>query len=253
MPVRLAPQLLPFASLLAACGLASARMSQDWTPVTDARLFRCCHVGNHGSGVLLAQDEKNLWILTNAHLVERVAKVHVVDPTTRRWVETTAWVAARGKPEAEDFALLRSDPLPFLPPFVTKLAAPIEDGSSRTVDLLPVSVGDTPRAYPLPAVGRRAGFNNPVPPHAPFERDMVCIHGGVMQANSGTPVFDGDRLVGLNELHPFDATFEKTGDDGQTTRQRVVGIGASSPQAIEAFLRGHGHAQLADRIAQRDG
>jgi len=247
MSVRFVPSLLlllPFA----ACGLAKARIAQDWSTVTDPRLFRCCHVGNHGSGVLLAQDTENLWILTNAHLVDRVAKVHVVDPTTRRWHETTAWVAARGMPQREDFALLRSEPLPFLQPFVTKLAAPLENGAARTVDLLPVSVRDTPRAYALPAVGRRTTFSNPDPPHAPFEREMICVHGGVQQANSGTPVFDGDRLVGLNELHPFDATFDATGDDGQTVRKRVVGIGTSSPQAIDAFLRSHGHSALADRL-----
>lgn len=254
MPPRLASSSLLLAFVAASgCGLASARLSQDWSAVKDPRFFRCCHVGNHGSGVLLAQDEKALWILTNAHVVSRVAKVHVVDPATRRWQETTAWVVAAGDPEREDFALLRAEPLPFLPPFATRLAAPIENGTVRNVDLLPVSVEDTPRAYPLPAVGRRTTFANPNPPHAPFERDMVCVHGGVQQANSGTPIFDGDRLVGLNELHPFDATFENVGDDGRVAKQRVVGIGASTPQAIEAFLRGHGHAALADRLVQRDG
>lgn len=246
---RVAPSLMLLAVLpLAGCGLASARRAQDWSEVTDERLFRCCHVGNHGSGVLLLQDRDDLWILTNAHLVSRVAKVHVVDPTTREWRETTAWVAAAGDPVREDFALLRAEPLPFLQPFVTRLATPIENGATRDVELLPVSVRETPRAYALPAVGRRAGFANPEPPHTPLERDMLCVHGGVQQANSGTPVFDGDRLVGLNELHPFDATIEQIGDDGQVARRRVVGIGTSTPQAIEAFLRGHGHGALADRL-----
>lgn len=233
---------------LSGCGLASARSAQDWTAVTDPRLFRCCHVGNHGSGVLLLQDDKDLWILTNAHLVSRVAKVHVVDPGTRRWRETTAWVVASGHPFSEDFALLRAEPLPFLQPFVTRLASPLENGATRDVDLMPVSVRDTPRAYALPAVGRRTTFSNPVPARPPIERDMMCVHGGVQQANSGTPIFEGDRLVGLNELHPFDATFEKTAADGQVGKQRVVGIGASTPQAIEAFLRAHGHGALADRL-----
>lgn len=252
MSSRLASSSLLLAFVAATgCGLASARLSQDWSVVKDVRFFRCCHVGNQGSGVLLAQDDKALWILTNAHVVSRVAKVHVVDPATRRWQETTAWVVEAGDPEREDFALLRAEPLPFLPPFATRLAAPIEDGAARNVDLLPVSVKDTPRAYALPAVGRRTSVANP--PHAPFERDMVCVHGGVQQANSGTPIFDGDRLVGLNERQPFDATLEKVGDDGQVAKRRVVGIGASTPQAIEAFLRGHGHAALADRLVQRDG
>lgn len=249
MARRLVSLLLALPCLLpSGCGLAKARRAQDWTEVTDARLFRCCHVGNHGSGVLLMQDRDDLWILTNAHLVSRVAKVHVVDPATRTWRETTAWVKALGDPVREDFALLRAEPLPFLQPFTTKLAAPVESGAERTVDLMPISVTETPRVYALPAVGRRTGFANPVPPHAPIERDMLCVHGGVQQANSGTPVFDGERLVGLNELHPFDATLEKVGDDGQVRRQRVVGIGTSTPQAIEAFLRGHGHGALADRL-----
>ena len=207
--------------------------------MTDERLFRCCHIGNDGSGVLLLQDRDALWILTNASVVSRVAKVHVVDPSTRSWRETTAWVAASGDPATADLALLRAEPLPFAGPFTTKLASPIGDGTTRDVDLLPVSVSHTPRAYRLPAVGRVDRTT---------AAETVCVHGGVRQANSGTPIFDGDRLVGLAEPRTLDATIENVGTDGTVARRKVVGIGASTPQGIEAFLRANGHAALADRL-----
>ena len=232
---RFAPSLL---LALAACGLAAARQSQDWSKVTDPRLFRCCHIGNDGTGVLLAQDRDALWILTNASLVSRVAKVHVVDPASRDWRETTAWVVARSEENGTDLALLRAAPMPF-PPFVTRLANPITDGTSRDVDLLPVSVSDTPRAYRLPAVGRM---------ETSTATEAVCVHGGVRQANSGTPVFDGDRLVGLAQPRTITAMLENVGDDGTVAKKKVVGIGASTPQSIEAFLRANGPAALADRL-----
>lgn len=208
--------------------------------MTDPRLFRCCHVGNDGTGVLLAQDRDDLWILTTASVVSRVAKVHVVDPTTRTWRDTTAWVVASSGGEGADLALLRADPLPFAP-FVTKLASPVLDGTSRDVDLLPVSISDTPRAYRLPAVGRVDG---------PTATEAICVHGGVRQANSGTPIFDGDRLVGIAEPRTLAATLENVGDDGTVAKKKVVGIGASTPQSIEAFLRSHGQATLADRLVE---
>ena len=243
------PLLLSSALLLYGCGLASARRSQDWHDVTDARLLRCCHVDNHGSGVLLAQDHRDLWILTNAELVSRVARVHVVDPATRRWTETTAWVAASGDGRVSELALLRAEPLPFLPPFATQLASPVADGSSREIDLLPVSVSDVPRAYRLPAVGRRSAGTAVDATMPAVERERLCVHGGLRQANSGTPIFDGDRLVGLTAPGALDAVLEDTGDDGAAMRRKVTGIAASTPQEIDAFLRTNGHGALADRLA----
>lgn len=232
------------------CGLASARRSQDWSQVQDERLFRCCHIGNYGSGVLLLQDETDLWILANSHIVSRCATVHVVDRKTREWREFTAWVAAAGDDASEDFALLRAAPLPDREPFVTHLATPLGDRELRTVQLLPVSTATTPKALSLPAVGRRTPVAASEASAATRERDMMCVFGGVRQANSGTPVFDGDRLMGLNEVHPFGAKVATASADGETvgTEREVVGIGASTPQAIDAFLRRRGFAALADRL-----
>ncbi len=229
------------------CGLASARRNQDWSQVRDERLFRCCHVGNSGSGVLLLQDEQDLWILTNAHLVSRCATIHVVDHKTRQWREFTGWVVASDATHA-DLALLRADPLPDREPFVTRLAPPLADSERRGVELLPVSTATTPRPLHLPAVGRRAVVTASEASVGGGERDMMCVFGGVKQANSGTPVFDGDRLMGLNELSPFAAQVANADGDGSGTPRQVTGIGASTPQAIDTFLREHGHAGLADRL-----
>ena len=49
--------------------------------------------------------------------------------------------------------------------------------------------------------------------------------------------FEGDRLIGLNEISPFQAELasQKNGDGGGRVRE-VVGIGISVPKRIRRFL-----------------
>ena len=73
----------------------------------------------------------------------------------------------------------------------------------------------------------------PPPPGKNYK--LRRVYGPAKQANSGSPVFQGDALVGLNEISPFDAEI-----DGK----KVTGLGVSIPRRIRGFLVRHGYGRL---------
>jgi hypothetical protein len=72
------------------------------------------------------------------------------------------------------------------------------------------------------------------------------LHGGILEANSGSPVFDGERLVGLVESSPGVGAYRPLedathgGPDASTSAPQLIqGVVTSVPQTIRAFLDAH--------------
>lgn len=219
------------------CGLTTVRGSQDWIGVDDARLYRACHVGNYGSGVILRSDETGSLVLTCAHLVddERRVKVHYRIRNADRWGAHTFRVLHRSHPHKEDLAILFSpQPLPqvSLPPLTIAADVP------ASADLLSVAFGaeNRPFALTVPSALYQSSVTTVIPDQAgetAWTIPKVLLHGGVFQANSGSPVMVGDELLGLVESSPGLAVIE-----GEVKQGVVV----SSPANILEVIREAGAA-----------
>ena len=223
------------AILLAGCANMSVRRSQDWSQVDDPRLFKTVQVGNWGSGVIVEHSRDRMLVLTCAHLVEDGESVDVfrVNSDTRRYEKRKARVMYRGHPHKDDLALLTvHDPPPPRLPFVLALAGDFEEGEERAAAIMNVSCGADKR--PFAWEGRifqcTVDVSSVIPDRNGRTRWQLptgILHGGVTQANSGSPVFEGERLVGLNESSPG------IGNKGNTY---YTGVQTSLPQTVRSFM-----------------
>lgn len=229
--------LLVTAAALSACGLSGVRRSQDWSSAgDDPRLTLACHVGNYGSGVLLSCDEAGARVLTCAHLVDagESVTVHFHDPATGNWVAYDGEVVRRTHPHREDLAEIRLATLSFhLPRQTTPLAAAMPAGEECEAALVNIAFGAEERPFLLtvPAVSHVASIDSVIPDadgSTSWQIPKVLVHGGVTQANSGSPVFRGAELVGLVESAPAFASKQ----DG-TLR---IGVQATAPQSVLEFV-----------------
>ncbi len=231
------PALLPLLALvLAACGLSSVRRAQDWSQVTDPRFRLVCHVGNWGSGVLVDCDATGANVLTCAHLVEEGETVTLSFQNAARagWVAYDGRVVRRSHPHKQDLALVRVDTKAFhLAPTTLAVADGFAPGAEGVVQVFNIAFGaeKEPFLLDLPAVGSVNSVTSNIPDASGATRwqiDQVVVHGGITQANSGSPVFDGDRLVGLVESAPAGARTPKGG--------MVLGVAVTAPSVVRAFL-----------------
>lgn len=224
------------------CGLRSIRRSQDWGGVTDDRVYRTCHVGNYGSGVIWRSDENGAIVLTCAHLVKDGARVTVRyrSPQIDRWLSCAMQVAYRSHPQKEDLAVLISPhPLPHVhwPPLGISNRVP---GSSEIVSIA-FGAERRPLIHTFASSALEASVSTVIPDEDGNTKWIVpkaLLYGGILQANSGSPVWDGENLVGLVESSPAVAVI-----DGQLQQ----GVMVSSPANIDAALRAVGEAGPARR------
>ncbi|MEZ6035952.1 MAG: serine protease [Planctomycetota bacterium] len=244
---RLRVALLTSLVLLASC-IGFSPIGQDWSRATDPRLRHLCIVTGYGSGVTLARDRSGLWILTCAHLVEGDAEVtvYVRDEREDRWHRCPARVVLCAHRTKYDLALLLIEQPPPGEPFHLSLADPLPDGQRRDgADLLGAYNLERPLVHRAPLVGSDV-FWGSGPDEFGAMTYMVtgaCMFGGILGANSGSPIFDGERLFGLHHVSPYHARL-----DGEV----VMGIGISDPRRIRTFLTGGRHEWLLGDDA-RDG
>jgi hypothetical protein len=130
------------------------------------------------------------------------------------------------------------EPPPAGEEFSLRLADSLEPTEQRSpVELMVLSEPDRPFVFSAHLVERTLDWGGDSDDWGAtvYEKQMACVYGGVREANSGTPAFEGDRLVGLVELHPLCA--EIANEDGEP--EEVVGIGVSVPSRIRRFLSAH--------------
>jgi len=220
------------------CGSAAFRDSQDWSAATDPRLFHTCQVTDWGSGVWLAQGDEGAYVLTCAHVLEGATKVDVfiVNPETRRYERFRAEVVLVSHIHKEDLALLRLDRNPpFAAPFKTRLASPLSRTEPRKVQLMNVSFGAEQQPFVLtfPLLAVKATVSSYLPDDegkTEWALDKGLLHGGIREANSGSPVFEGEGLVGLVEMSPF------FGSSEANPHELISGISISLPETVSEFL-----------------
>ncbi|MCB9879057.1 MAG: trypsin-like peptidase domain-containing protein [Planctomycetes bacterium] len=220
--------------------LGFSPVGQDWSQASDPRLRRLCLVTGYGSGVTLARDRSGLWILTCAHLVEgeESVDVHVRDEHEDRWHRCAARVVLCAHRTKYDLALLLIEQPPPGEPFRLSLADPLPDGQRRDgADLLGAYNLERPLVHRGPLVGSDV-FWGSGPDEFGAMSYMVtgaCMFDGILGANSGSPIFDGERLFGLHHVSRYHARL-----DGEV----VMGIGISDPRRIRTFLTGGRHEWL---------
>ena len=186
--------------------------------------------------MLVARTAQALFVLTPAHVVGKSRSVSVwIPPDYRRYSgEVVATSTFR-----EDLALLRIAPPPPGKGFLLRLAPDFAKGERRrSVDVMVTTLEGKPFVYSGPIIEDSVLWATSQPDEngsANYVRLMACVYGGAVQANSGAPVFQGDRLVGLHEVSPYHAEIDGIG---------VIGLGISIPQRIRAFLEKHGYAKL---------
>ena len=221
---------------LASCGLSGVRRQQDWSGVTDPRLYLACQVGNYGSGVLISVDENGATVLTVAHLVEAGDSVDVNfrDAASDTWVEYEGEVTVTTHPHKEDLALIRITAAEFhLPPQTTPIAAVMAPPDTFTVSLANIAFGAEERPFMLDAealvhVSSTKSYQPDEHGETTWQLTKILLHGGIAGANSGSPVFRGDELVGLVESAPWLVT----APDGSL----LAGVLVGAPDATRAVL-----------------
>lgn len=225
---------------LVGCGNMSIRRSQDWSEVQHPRFFRACQVGNWGSGVILEHTTSRMLVLTCAHLVEegQSVAVYFVDPEQRAYSKVSGRVIHRSHPHKEDLALIEVTHCPAPSREIrTHIAPQFSEGEERTVDIVNVAMGaqERPFAFQGPLF-RHVGRVSTVIPDEKGQTEWTIakglMHGGILQANSGSPIFDHERLVGLTETSPGLAA-----RDGELHQ----GIITSLPETLRRFLKRCGH------------
>lgn len=174
-------------------------------------------------------------VLTCAHLVKgnQSISVYVVDPDTRHYRRLSARVSKRTHPHKEDLALLTVENSPAVrTPLHVGLADDFAEGEERKVAIMSVSIGAKER--PSSWEGRIFQYTMSVSSFMPDESDGATwklpkgtLHGGIVEANSGSPVFQGERLVGLAESSP---------GIGIKGSEILTGVQTSLPQTIRSFL-----------------
>lgn len=232
--------------LIMTSGCFGVRTASDWTGVTDERLPRVCKVTPWGSGVIISAAGTDVYILTCSHVIQRNTSVSVwVINKDRRWLKLKADVVASTDPAKEDLALLKAalpmgsniafGPLAFADAF--------SEGEERESELL--AVAGIPSRKPVifkakvfqytvnkkaqeGAIKVELSWGNNKAPEMP----KGCFHGGINQANSGTPIFEDTKLVGLVESSPFLGV--RTID--QNSAEITSGICTSLPQTLKAFM-----------------
>lgn len=223
------------------CGTARFRSSQDWSNVTDARLMKTCHVGNYGSGVVLSCDERGCYVLTCAHLVhpKKPMDVYVFSPQ-QGYKRYETEVVAHGDKQASDLALLRLLDPPSVSPwryFTLQLASDLGKGEHRSATIMNIGLGAEKRPWIFTArvfeyVSNTTGLIETTPDGKRRQVVRGCMHGGITSANSGSPIFDGQDLLGLASASP-EMGPEK---DADGTLVLYKGIEVSTPSTIRAFL-----------------
>lgn len=228
---------LPLLAVAAAgCGLSGVRRSQDWSAVSDARLDLACHVDGYGSGVLVSCDEGGARVLTCAHLVEDDSTVSVYfrDRGAGAWVSYEASVVRRTHPHREDLALLEiRTPAFHLTPRVTPIAEPPPEGSEFTASVVNIAFGaeKRPLVLDLPALSHVSAVTTVNPDsegRTSWRIAKTLVHGGVREANSGSPVFVGDALLGLAESAP--------GFAARPGGSLLVGVTVTAPASVREVL-----------------
>lgn len=220
--------------LLPSCGLTSLRSSQDWSNVTDQRFFKTCHVGNYGSGVLIAYQNKKAHILTCTHLVsnDEWKTIHLFNPKSQSYQSYRGRVILKTHPHKEDLAIIECENLDLdMAPFKIQLATSLSQ-PDQNLTLLNTAFGaeEKPFSLNLPAFEYDHKVSTVIPDkdgQKEWTLKKVLLHGGVQQANSGSPVFKGNDLVGLVESSP-----------GFAVRNNVLvhGIVVSSPNSVRKVL-----------------
>jgi hypothetical protein len=122
------------------------------------------------------------------------------------------------------------------------LADPVDPNDLRRVSLMNTAFGaeDRPFVLDLPLRGFRRNVSTAVPDErgdSTWTQTKGLLHGGIVEANSGSPVFAGEKLVGLVESSPGFARALEGSDV-------ISGVVVSTPQEIEAFLRECGYDLL---------
>ena len=201
--------LLIIALLVTGCGLSRIRSSQDWTDVKDDRLYLACHVGNYGSGVFLRYDCRDALVLTCSHLTKSGSDVSIYYYSRRdgAYKKCNGMVVAASHPHKEDLALVQCKDIDLeRDPFVVPLVA--EESFTRgelTVMNIAFGAEDRPFALDCPAFKYKQDVETVIEDKDGSSKCSllkVLLHGGISQANSGSPVFRGNELVGLVESAP---------------------------------------------------
>jgi hypothetical protein len=238
----------------AGCGNLSTRLRQKWEGVEDPRLLKTCLVTNWGAGLWLAHTDDGSYVLTSANVTQRfeTATVSLVGPGSRHFEEIEADVVARSHREKVALVLLRLQERPsFAKPFTTRLAKPFKPGEERKLELMVATV-DRPFVDTLPVFEyrMRVGAKTDEYEDEDDDRDEAegtwwtvsrgCMHGGSIKVSPGSPVFEGEALVGLVEASPGMA--KRKADDG--TEELLIGATIGLPHDILAFLRDSKYAHL---------
>ena len=234
--------------LLTGCANMSVRRNQDWSQVNDPRLLKTVQVGNWGSGVIIEHLRERVLVLTCAHLVEdgEEVAVYAVNPDNRCYEKHLAHVVYRGHPHNDDLALLviRERQKPSRS-YVTELAEDFQEGEERPAAVMNVSRGAerSPFAWEGQVFQCTMDVSSVIPDRNGRTQWRVpggVLHGGITEANSGSPVFEGDRLVGLCESSPG------IGNKGNVY---YTGVKTSLPQTVRCFL-GEAMKSLTDRTVR---
>ncbi len=248
--LRSAFVFLLLATLVSSCaGHGHVRATQAWSEVDDPRLFRVCHVTNYGSGYCLQRTAERILILANAHVVgdADVVDIYLPNRTTRSYDHFEAEVLATAHPTKIDLALLVVRNPPPGDHYELQLASPFDEGELReAAELLDITSPDRPASFSGPIVeqtvlwaGSPDDFGSTT-----YDVSVACLHGGILQANSGSPVFEGNQLIGINHYSPVQSFVRRVDASGARIEDTVYGIGVTTPSRIRAFLEANHYGHL---------
>jgi hypothetical protein len=207
-------------------------------------------VTDYGSGVCIARDEKGLYVLANQHVVgdRTMVQVHLLTGDPLRWRAFDARVLKGSHPTKYDLALLLVERPEPGENFTLKLAPDLNPNDRREgIDLMVVTDADRPFVWSSPLIERSVLWaGSPDEDGATtYAVSMACLFGGAISANSGSPAFEGQSLLGLHEVSPFEAYVTDPVKGGPP--ERVLGLGISTPARIRAFLSLVGYDHLIER------
>jgi hypothetical protein len=231
------------------CGTSNFRNSQDWSGVTDARLLRTCHVGHYGSGLWLAHGPSGSYVLTVSHVVgdDDTMSVHLRNPKTDEYESYTGDVIERSHQHKEDLALLKLRKAPeWAQPFTTPVGRDMKAFEMlKETELMNIAFGaeKRPIVVTLPSTINDVSVRSVLADengNTDWIVPKLLMYGGINEANSGSPAFAGQALVGLVESAPMFVIVREQGkaDNG------YMGIQLTAPNAIREFLKKSGHADL---------
>ena len=147
-------------------------------------------------------------------------------------------VVAASHPHKEDLALVQCEDIdlkrdPFVVPVVAEES--FTKGESTVMNIA-FGAEDRPFSLDCPAFKYKQDVETVIEDKDGSSKCSllkVLLHGGISQANSGSPVFRGNELVGLVESAPGLAIKDSN---------LIQGVVVSSPESVSRFLADSGHA-----------